>query len=92
MNLSSGTARCRLASAVALLLVLSRPAGAADPPGEGALRAAIRSEGHACNRVIEVTPGAAASEGPAVWQVTCNSGQFVVTTQADGSYRVTAVQ
>lgn len=71
-----------LAGPLALVGAVTVPVSAVDID-HGELAAAIRTAGHPCARVLEVT-----SARSSTWVVRCNSGLFIVSASLDG-YTVT---
>lgn len=72
----------RVSVAALLVAITSAPVCAQEVP-RGELAAAIRSAGHPCAMVHEVT-----SAGERAWRVRCNSGTFAVSADGAGGYAV----
>ena len=70
---------------VILLFLAVAPPLSANEMTQGEMAGIIRSAEHPCARVLDLQ-----NDGENAWKVTCNSGKFHVSKNADGLYIVTA--
>ena len=77
-----------IAAATGAIMASAVTSVTAQDVSRGEARAAIRSSGHACQQVVEMTRS---GDDPPSWIVRCNSGQFAVTANADSTLSVVAM-